>query len=41
MVNLLLAEKGTGLTNYLSGHKTINWIRNIEDGEYKKVFYFY
>lgn len=39
MVNLLLAEKGTGLNDYLSDHKTISWIRNIENGEYKKVYF--
>lgn len=38
MVNWLLAEKGNRLNDYLSDHKTINWIRNIDNGEYKKVY---
>ncbi|KAI1730644.1 nuclear pore complex protein 15 [Ditylenchus destructor] len=37
MVNYLLAEKGSRLNDYLSAHENINWIKNIEKGEYKKA----
>lgn len=40
MVNHLLAEKGNRLNKFLAEHENINWIKNIDNGEYAKVNYF-
>lgn len=37
MVNYLLAEKGSRLNKFLAEHENINWIKNIDNGEYVKV----
>lgn len=37
MVNNLLAEKGDRVETFLASHENIQWIRNVENGEYGKA----
>lgn len=38
MYNHLLAEKGKRVSDFLANRQRINWIRQIDEGEFRKAW---